>query len=295
MRACSATALAAQPTADLAQAGGPLPPVAAPADPLVPAAGSGWRGWAASAGFAVRRFGLALLPVAVLAALPTHFFVGRVDDTVVAAPALSDLAGGFGLLLLPLMWLAYFAVIALPQVIGLAGVLATALPGAAEGRVPAPGRVWRLAAYRLRFLWLWSAAFGVVAQALPVLLTTDRLGPGVAAPLAVLLVMVSAAVLTFTGMLGCVAMIERGHGPRRAVHLFSAAPAGPLVVASLAVATLPHLGEAVAGPIGSTVAAVVAILLWAVAALVTYCQARAAEGPVTSASLLAELELVESD
>jgi hypothetical protein len=220
-----------------------------------------------------------------------HFFVGRVNDTVVVAPALSDLAGGFGLLLLPMMWLAYFTVSALPQVIGLAGVVAAALPTAATGRLPRPGVMWRLVAYRLRPLWLWFAPFGVVSQALPSLVTANLLGPAVAVGVA----LVSVAVLTFTGMLGCVVLIERGHGPRRALHLLGRGRPGPLVAAALLTVVLPRVGAAVGGDLGGTVAAVGALTLWAIAALVTYAQARATEGPVTSGSLARELAVPDAD
>jgi len=175
------------PTADLSRPGGPLPPYEGPPDPLVPRPSAGLRGWLSAAGFVLRRCGLPLIPVAVLAALPTHFFVGRVDDTVVAAPALSDLLGGFALLLLPVMWLAFFAVSALPQVIAVAGVTAIALPAAARGALPAPATSWRLVAYRLRVLWAWFALFGLVTQAMQLLINADWLGAAITVPLAIVL------------------------------------------------------------------------------------------------------------
>jgi hypothetical protein len=120
-------------------------------DPLV--AGPGHAVWARRFGRLTARHGVALLPVMLLAALPMHFFVGRVDDTIVAAPALAELVGGFGLLLLPAMWLAYLAVSALPPVLCLAGAVGVLIPWAAEGVRPRPRRVWRLVAERLRALW----------------------------------------------------------------------------------------------------------------------------------------------
>jgi uncharacterized membrane protein len=111
----------------------------------------------------------------------------------------------------------------------------------------------------------------------------------------VLLALVSAAVLTFAGILGCVVLIERGRGAHRAWHLCSLVPPGGLIIASLAVAVLPRLADAVWGGIASTIVAVVAVLLWAIAALVAYAQARRAEGPVTSGSLFAELSAPELD
>jgi hypothetical protein len=266
-----------------------------PADPLVPRAGSGLRGWAGRVRWAITRNGGPLLLVAVLAALPAHFFVGRVDDTVVAAPALSDLLGGFGLLLLPLMWVAYFMVSALSLVLFLAGTVGTVLPAAADGARPGAGTVWRLVAYRLRPLWLWLAGFNVLAQVLPQLLTADRVGPKAAVPLAVVCTGVSAAAFTFLGLLGCVVLIERGHGPARAVHLLSITPTAGLVVSSLAFAGLPRLAQAAWGPVPSSAVAVVCGVFWAITALVTYAQARRVEGPVTSGSLRRELATPEID
>jgi hypothetical protein len=282
-------------TAELARPGAYADLVSDESDPIVPPRRSGLAGWFTRSRGVLARCAVAFLPIGALAAVPMHFFVGRVDDTVVAAPALSDMLGGFGLLLLPLMWLAYFTVSALPLVIGLAGTVAVALAEAATGSLPGPRTVWRLVAYRLRPLWLWFAAFGVLTQALPLLLTADRLGPAVAAPLAVGLALLSTAVLTFTGILGCVVLIERGHGRRRAQQLCSLVPPGGLIFASLAVTVLPRLADAAWGGIASTVVAVVAVLLWAAAALVAYAQARRAEGPVSSGSLLGELSVPELD
>jgi hypothetical protein len=264
-------------------------------DPLVPPFGSGVRGWLGRLGGVLRRCWVALLPVALLAAVPMHFFVGRVDDTVVAAPALFEVAGGIGLLLLPLMWLAYFAVSALPMVICLAGVVAVAVFEADAGRLPRPRVVWRLVAQRLRPLWSWFAVFGLVTQALPVVLTADRLGAAVAVPLMLVLALVSTAVLTLTGLLGCVVLVERGRGVRRALHLCSIEPPLGLVAAALAVTVLPRLADAAWGGYASTVVAVGLALVWAVAALVAYAQSRRAEGPVTSASLGRELVTGEID
>lgn len=279
-------------TAELSRPGVPVPPASGAPDPLVPPPHSGLAGWFDRSRGVLRRCLAALLPVGLVAAVPMHFFVGRVDDTVVAAPALSDLLGGFGLLLLPLMWLAYFAVSALPLVICLAGVVAVALAEAGSGALPGPRAVWRLVAYRLRPLWLWFAAFGLITQALPLLLTADRLGPAVAAPLALGLAVLSTGVLTFTGVLGCVVLIERS-GRHRAMHLISLVPPSGLVGASLAVTVLPRLVDAAWGGIASTVVAVATGLLWAVSALVAYSQARRMEAAVSSRSLWAELSAPE--
>jgi hypothetical protein len=271
----------------------PSPEIAGPSDRLVPPAGSGLRGWAGRAGVVLLRNLAWLVPIGLLAALPTHFFVGRVDDTLIAAPALSDLAGGFGLLLLPLMWLAYFAVSALPLLIVLAGVVGVALPAAADGSPPRPGVVWSLVAYRLRALWLWLAPSGLLTQALPLLDSQANLAGGVLVPLRFLLAIAVAAVLTLAGMLGCVVLVEHGRGPARALHLLTLVRPAGLVAAALAFTVLPRVAGSLAGSIAQTSAAVVFGLLWAVAALVTYAQARRAEGPVTSVSLRAELAAPE--
>lgn len=283
------------PTTDLTRAREASFDLSGPPDPLIPAAGSGARGWLAAFGFGLRRCGAGLLLIAALAAVPAHFFNGRVNDTIVAAPALSDLAGVFGLLLLPLMWLAYFAVTALPLVISLAAVVGTALPAAAAGRLPRAGAVWGLVAYRLRPLWLWFAVIGVVAQALPLVLNAGRLGAAVATPLAVALGLLSTGVYTFAGMLGCVVLIERGQGRRRAAHLAGRASLGGLLVASASLAVLPGLVAHFAGSFGSTLTAVAAALLWCVASLITYAQARSTEGWVTSGSLYRELSAPEDE
>jgi hypothetical protein len=265
-----------------------------PVDLLVPRPGSGLRGWAGRVRWVVTRNGWSLLLVAVLAAVPAHFFAGRVDDTVVAAPALADLLGGFGLLLLPVMWTAYFIASALPLVLFLAGTVGAVLPAAADdGARPGAGAVWRLVAYRLRPLWLWLAGCTVVAQALPQLLTAGPADPRLAAPIAVVLTGLSTAALTFGGLLGCVVLVERAHGPGRALHLLSITPTAGLVIASLAFAGLPQLAQAAWGAVPASAVAVVCGVLWAVTALVTYAQARRGEGPVTSGSLRRELATPE--
>ncbi len=288
-------------TAELNRPGEPVPPLDEPDtdDPIVPPRDAGLPGWFDRWRGVLRRCAPGLLPIGLIAALPMHFFVGRVDDTVVAAPALSDLLGGFGLLLLPLMWLAYFAVSALPLVLALAGTVAVAVAEAASGARPGPRRVWRLVANRLRPLWLWFAAFSLLTQALPLLLTADRLGAAVAVPLAIGLGALSTAVLTFIGVLGCVVLIEREHGRRRAQHLCSRARLGGLAAAALGVTVLPRLTDAawggLAGGMASTAVAVATVLLWAIAALVTYAQARRADSRVTSESLFAELSAPEPE
>lgn len=275
----------------------PAPEAAGPPDLLVPVAGAGLGGWADRVGGVLVRNLARLTLIALLAALPAHFFrVGSVNDTVIAAPALSDMIGGFGLLLLPLMWLAYFAVSALPLLIVLAGAVGVAVPAAADGARPSLRTVWSLVAYRLRPLWLWLALFGLVAQGLPLLDAQTDAAPGVAGPLRILLMIASTAVFTVAGLLGCVVLIEHGRGPARAVHLLTRTPpagVAGLVAASLAFAALPRLAGSIGGSVAQTATVVVSGVLWAVAALVTYAQARRAEGPVTSVSLRAELAAPE--
>jgi hypothetical protein len=280
-------------TAEIPRPGPPPEAFPGPPDPLIPASGSGLRGWLTRVGGVLLRTGLALLPVAAVALLPEHFFAGRLDDTLIAAPALSDLAAGFGLLLLPLMWVAYFAVSALALVISVAGVVGVVLPASADGVLPGPGTVWHLVAYRLRPLWLWFVPFGVLAQSVPLVLNTDRFGDAVAVPLALALGVASTAGLTVLGMLGCVVLVEHGRGPRRALHLLSTTQSGGLAGASLLLTALPRVAGVVTGSLGESVLSVLCAVLWAVASLVTYAQARRAEGSVTSLSLRRELAAPE--
>jgi hypothetical protein len=276
-------------TAELPQPG--VPPVAEawPADPLVPPVGRGVAGWAGRVGAVLRRNVAALIVIAALAAAPTHFFAGRLDDTLIAAPALSDLAGGSGLLLLPLMWLAYFAVSALPMLIVLAGVVGVVVPASADGVTPRFGAVWSLVAHRLGPLWVWLTGFGLLAQTLPLLVAADRPAGGLLDWLTVVLVLASTAALTVVGLLGCVVLVEPGRGPRRAIHLLSLARVGGLAGAALLFTVAPRPAALLLGPVAGSAVAVLTSVLWAVAALVTYAQARRAEGPLSSGSLRAEL------
>ncbi|GAB2595204.1 hypothetical protein Aab01nite_26230 [Paractinoplanes abujensis] len=266
----------------------PEPPVVH--DPLV--AGPGFGQWARRFGRVAGRHAAHLIPVMLLVALPMHFFVGRVDDTIVAAPALADLVGGFGLLLLPAMWLAYLAVSALPLVLSLAGAVGVALPAAAQGRRPRARRVWSLVSMRLRALWLWFAGFGLLTGGLPLLLTEEQVGAA-GGLVAIGFAVGSTVALTFGGVLGCVVLIERGRGPRRAAHLLSHARPGGLLVAAAALTVVPRVADYALGGFAATAAGVVLVQLWAIAALVTYGQARRAVEPVTSRSLFAELDAPE--
>ncbi|TDO39946.1 hypothetical protein C8E87_3653 [Paractinoplanes brasiliensis] len=277
-------------TADLSWRRDVPPDVPGVVDPIV--AGPGFGQWARRFGRVAGRHAAHLVPVMLLTALPMHFFVGRVDDTIVAAPALAELVGGFGLLLLPAMWLAYLAVSALPLVLSLAGVVGVALPAAAEGRRPRPRRVWSLVSMRLRALWLWFAGFGLLSGGLPVLLTEEQVGSA-GGLVTVVFAIGSTVALTFGGLLGCVVVVERGRGPRRATHLLAHSRPAGLLVAAAAVAVAPRLVEHALGGVAATVAGVLLVQLWAIAALVTYAQARRAVEPVTSRSMFAELDAPE--
>ncbi|MEV4345597.1 hypothetical protein AB0J83_14080 [Actinoplanes sp. NPDC049596] len=268
-------------TAELPRGGVPETVIPGVRDPLVPAPGSGLRGWAGRVAAVLGRDGLWLLPMMGLAALPMHFFVGRLDDTVIAAPALSDLAGGFGLLLLPTMWVAYLTVSALPMVICLAGAVGVAVPSAADGVRPRLREVWALVAQRLRALWLWFAAVGLVTGGLS--LARNEAVTAVA----------STALLTVAGVFGCGLLIERSHDLRRAGHLLSRGSALGLVVASGLASVLPPVADELFGGLASTAVGVVTVQVWAVAALVSYSQGRRSEGVVTAASLRAELNVPE--
>ncbi|MFF5079464.1 hypothetical protein ACFY36_20600 [Actinoplanes sp. NPDC000266] len=268
-------------TAELPRGGVPETVNPGVRDALVPVPGSGLRGWAGRVVAVLGRDGVRLLPGMALAALPMHFFVGRLDDTVIAAPALFDLAGGFGLLLLPTMWLAYLTVSALPLVICLAGAVGVAVPSAADGVRPRLRVVWGLVANRLRGLWLWFAAVGLVTGGLS-LVAHEAVA-----------VVASTGLLAVAGVFGCVVLIERGHGIRRAVHLLGSGPALGMVAVSAAASGLPLVADEAFGGLAATAVGVVTVQVWAVAALVAYTQGRRSEGPVTSRSLRAELNVPE--
>jgi hypothetical protein len=233
-----------------------------------------------------------LLLVAALCAGPMHLFTGRVADTIsMAAPLLSDLAGGVGLLLLPLMWLSYLALAALPVVLCLAGVVGVVVAWATDGSLPGLRTVLSAAAHRLGPLWAWLATLGAVAQARS-LIPVDAAGPRAGLLLTVGAAVLSAVLAALIGVLGCVVLFERRRGPRRALRLLAVSPAGALAglgATGVALAALPSVTDAVWGSLAASVVAVGCALLWAVATLVTYAQARRAEGPLTSAQLRREL------
>jgi hypothetical protein len=267
-------------------------PLAAGVDPLIAGPGSGVRGWAGRFRAVLGGCGRPLIMVAVLSAGPMHLFAGRVADTMVAASVLSDLARGAGLLLLPLMWLSYLALAALPVVLCLAGVVAVAVGWAGGGTQPSL-RTVLAATHRLGLLWAWLAGIDALVQA-RWLIPDDVAGPRAGVVLWACAAVLSVVLAVLMGVLGCVVLFERGRGPRRAVHLLASAPRGAvagLAAAGLGLTVLPSLADAVAGSLAAALVAVAGALLWAVAALVTYAQARRLEGLLTSARLRFELSV----
>jgi len=259
---------------------------------LVPAPGSGLRGWWDRWSGVLRHCGVPLVAVAALTAGPVQLFASKVSDLLFAAPLLSDELAGSSRWLLPAMWLAYLAMAALPVVLCLAVVVAVVVGWAAEGRRPGPGGVARLVGHRAGLLWVWFALSGAVSQLLPLVTDDPRATPRLAVALSAALAVASTALTLVMGLLGGVVLFERGNGPRRVRRLLAALPAPsliPLVAASAALAVLPSAADAAFGTPVSAAVAVGCAVLWSVTSLITYAQARRAEGPVTSALLAAEL------
>jgi len=262
-------------------------------DPLVAWPAAGVRGWSGRLRAVLAGCVRPLVLLAALCAGPMHLFTGRVADTMVAAPALSDLAGGIGLLLLPLMWLSYLALIALPVALCLAGTVTVALGWASGDRQAGLRAVPGTALHRVGPLWAWLAAVGAVAQ-VRWLIPDDIAGPVGGLVLSVCAAALAALLAVLMGVLGCVVLFERGRGPRRALWLLGVAPRGAVAglgLAGAALAVLPVLVDAAVGSLAGAAAAVLGALLWAVAALVTYAQARRVEGPLTTARLRWELSV----
>jgi len=260
-------------------------------DRLVAPPGSGVLGWSVRLRAVLLGCGAPLILVALLCAAPMQLFSARVSDTVVAAPVLSDLAGGVGLLLLPLMWLSYLALAALPVVLCLAGVVGVVVAWAPDDSPPGLRAVLSGAAHRLGPLWAWLATLGAVTQARS-LIPADAAGPRAGVALSVGAAALSAVLAALLGVLGCVVLFERRRGPRRALRLLAVSPAGAVIALGaigVALAVLPPVTDAAWGPLAASLVAVGCALMWAVAALVTYAQARRAEGPLTSAQLRREL------
>ncbi|MEU7908892.1 hypothetical protein [Actinoplanes sp. NPDC049118] len=286
------------PEADDAAAAEPEPepePAWDGVDPLVPAAGSGLQGWALRVGAVLRESAAPFVVIALLAALPMYYFVARVRDLFIVLPAFFDLVGNAVLIMFPLLMLAYYAVATTPTVICLAGTVAVAVVRAATGTWPGVGTVWRLVAFRLRPLWMWLTGFALVPPLFSLLLTfvltlnPTRVEPAAFWSVRIAMAGLSTALLTLAGMVGCVALVEGGDALRRAWRLLSPAPATGLAAAALTFVVLPEIATALWGAVGGTAGAVLGAMLWSVASLVAYAQARSRFEPVTSRTLLAEL------
>lgn len=271
------------------------------ADRLVPvpeAGPSGW--WAVVRGAVVGCWA----PLSVLtlcgAGLPP-LMSGSVAEAVVVVPVLTDVAGGAGLLLLPLIWLTVVAVHALLLAVCAAGVVAVITGWAADGHRPGARAVARLVGHRFGRLWAWLLLLHVAAQAvtgLPLWLLTG-VGPWPSAPVQGLtgavgwvLVAVSWASAVAAGLLAPVVLFERARGPRRALRLLTRGPRHAMVASALA-AGVPVLVPALAGELsagflaGPAVVAVAIIstaagtLFWLVAATVGYAAAAAVTSGAT--------------
>jgi hypothetical protein len=259
---------------------------------LVPAPSDGFRGWATRFRDVLRHCGGPVLIVTALTAGPMYLFAARVSDMIFAAPLLSALFGGVGVLLIPAMWLAYLAMAALPVVLSLGATVAMVVGWAADGRLPGVGGVLRLVGHRVGLMWAWLALLGAVSQALPLLAAGPIAAPRLALALSAGLIVVSTALLVLMGMLGCVVLFERRRGPRRAQRLLLGAPPATLfvlVIASAALTVLPSAAAASFGLLCAAGTAVLCAVVWSLATLLTYAQARRLNGPVTSVALADEL------
>jgi hypothetical protein len=259
---------------------------------LVPSAHGGLRAWLIRLRGILRHCGLPLLAVVAVTAGPMDLFAGRVADMIFAAPLLSDLLGGAGILLIPAMWLAYLAMAALPVVLALGATVGLVVGWSAGGRRPGLNGVLRLVGHRVGLMWLWLALFGAVSQALPLLAAGPITDPRLEVALSAALVVVSTGLALVMGMLGCVVLFERGHGPGRAQRLLAATPGSTMFILIMASAGLTVLPSAAGATFGLTAGAgvtVVCAILWSLATLLTYAQVRRLEGPVTSVILVEDL------
>ncbi len=264
------------------------PPIAAGGgtDRLIATPAEGMAGWRVRVRGVLAGCGWPLLLVSLVSVGPAHLFAGRIGDSVVAAPMLSDLAGGVGLLLLPLMWLSFFALAALPSVLCLAGVAGVAVGWASRGRRPRLRAAFGSVLHRVGPLWAWLALIGAAGQAVSLLPDGTTL--------TALQAVVAAALGSVTGMLGCVVLFERRHGPRRALQLLAVSPGAAVAALAGSGAALVVLPDALSdvrglGDLAGAAVAVLFGLLWGVTALVTYGCARRAEGPLTSGRLADDL------
>jgi hypothetical protein len=259
---------------------------------LVPAPDAGLRGMAVRFRDVVRHCGGPLLVVVAVTAGPMYLFAARVSDMIFAAPLLSDLLGGAGVLLIPAMWLAYLAMAALPVVLALGATVAIAVGWAADGRLPSLRMALRLVGHRVGLMWAWLSLLGAVSQALPLLVGGPIAAPRLALALSAGLTVVSTALALLMGMLGCVVLFERRQGPRRAQRLLSITPPASLAVlvaASAALTVLPSAASAAFGLAASAGFAILCAVVWSLATLLTYAQVRRLEGPVTSVILVEDL------
>jgi hypothetical protein len=276
----------ADDTAELPGAASVRAAVARTGDPLIAAPAEGMAGWRVRVRGVLAGCGWPLLVVSLVSVGPAHLFAGRIGDSVIAAPMLSDLAGGVGLLLLPLVWLSFFALAALPSVLCLAGVAGVAVGWASRDRRPPLREAFGSVLHRVGPLWAWLALIGAAGQAVALLPDGTALTALQAA--------VAAALGSLTGMLGCVVLFERRRGPRRALQLLAVSPGWAVVVLAGFGAALVVLPDALSdayglGELAGAAVAVLFGLLWGVAALVTYGCARRVQGPLTSGQLADEL------
>jgi hypothetical protein len=259
---------------------------------LVPSPDAGLAGWGARFRDVIRHCGVPVLLAAAVTAGPLQVFATRVSDLLFAVPLLSGALGHAGLFLLPLVWVAYLAMAALPPVLCLALTVALVVGWSSDGALPGPRGVVRLVGHRVGLLWVWFAGWGAVSQVLPLLVADPVAAPRLAFALSAGLAVLSTGVTALTGLLGCVVLVERGRGPRRARRLLAGIPPAVLpvqVLASAGPAVLPSLADAAFGTVAAAATAIVGAVLWSVTSLLTYAQARRRHGPVTSAALAGEL------
>ena len=281
----------------------PLPAAAeeqppATADRLVPEPDAGLGGWFGIVRAAVAACWAPLLMVTTFCAGLPQLLSGSVSEAVVVAPVLTELGGGAGLLLLPLLWVTVVAVKALLLALCVAAVVALVTGWAADGRRPGIHAVARLVGHRIGPLWVWFLILHTVEQVV--------VGLGMGGMFGWVLLAVSWAVAAVAGLLAPVVLFERARGPRRALRLLTRGPRPAMVALALA-AVVPVLVPALArelsaglveGPavaVAALLATAVGTLFWLVAATVTYAAAAAVSSgrtvltaPFLKAALAAE-------
>jgi hypothetical protein len=301
-------------TADLLGAAGPVP---LPADPpsgpdrLVLPPGSPAARWWSLVRAALRACGPPLVVLTVAGAALPGLLTLRINDAVVFAALLPDLATGGGLLLLPLVALIVIGLDSLLSALCLAGTVALVTGWAATGRPPGIRGMLTLVGHRIWVVWISLAVVHglqtTTAYGIPWLAAAGLLDPWAALRTATFVGWVTTAGFTaatvLVGVLGPVLLFERGRGLRRALHLLwhgSRVPATGLVLASAASSLLPSwagdLVEYAAGEVPAVITglvlAAVGSAVWAVCATVTYAALVATEsadrgdlGPVTAGFL----------